>query len=186
MEAFQLIKAEEMHTSGWAGGSTTQLYIHPQQSLFAERDFSFRISTATVEKEESEFTPLPGFERILMILDGELQLRHRDHHSVLLRPFEQYRFSGSWQTDARGKVRDFNIIFKPDWYAEVRVLEAEKGEELMLIPESVFMAYYLFSGEAKLGECKITTGDFMLLYKQTSCIADSDLLLVEVKMQKRI
>ena len=47
----EIIKPEEYAVSEWAGGKTTQLYIYPQDSEYAKRNFLLRISSATVECE---------------------------------------------------------------------------------------------------------------------------------------
>ena len=68
----QKISEKDHVHSTWAGGTTTQVYISPENSVFTERKFDFRISSAVVAIEESDFTPFPGFSRILMVLVGEL------------------------------------------------------------------------------------------------------------------
>ena len=70
----EIIKPEEYAVSEWAGGKTTQLYIYPQGSEYAKRNFLLRISSATVECERSEFTSLPQVERIILPLSGSLHL----------------------------------------------------------------------------------------------------------------
>ena len=57
---YQIIKAESFTTSPWNGGSTTELFIYPMTSKYTSRNFHFRLSTATVNVEESTFTSLPG------------------------------------------------------------------------------------------------------------------------------
>ena len=63
----QKISEKDLVHSTWAGGTTTQVYISPENSVFTERKFDFRISSAVVAIEESDFTPFPGFSRIILI-----------------------------------------------------------------------------------------------------------------------
>ena len=51
-------------TSTWSGGTTTQLAIAPEGAVYAERSFLWRVSSATVELETSDFTPLPDYNRL--------------------------------------------------------------------------------------------------------------------------
>ena len=51
----RIIAASDMPVSLWSGGRTTEIYIAPEGALYAERNFLFRISTAEVELEESDF-----------------------------------------------------------------------------------------------------------------------------------
>src|SRR3989344_2980024 len=99
----------EQPVNNWTGGITRQLAIFPFNADLAERNFIFRISTATVETERSAFSKFAGFQRILMILEGELKIDHKEHHIKELSPFETDIFDGSWETTAEGKVVDFNV-----------------------------------------------------------------------------
>ena len=65
----QKISADMQAVSRWSGGTTTQLAISPANALYADREFLWRVSSAVVELPESDFTPLPDYDRILMILE---------------------------------------------------------------------------------------------------------------------
>lgn len=43
----------------WPGGKTRQIYIHPPGARYADKDFLFRISSVSVEQEESTFPICP-------------------------------------------------------------------------------------------------------------------------------
>ena len=45
-------------TTQWSGGATTQLAIAPKGAVYADRDFLWRLSSATVELDESDFPPM--------------------------------------------------------------------------------------------------------------------------------
>lgn len=102
----------EYSTSEWSGGTTTELGIGPEGSRYAERDFLWRISSATVELEESTFTALPAYDRIIMTLEGEMELCHNGGTWIHLSAFETHSFAGGDETVSRGKVRDFNLMMK--------------------------------------------------------------------------
>ena len=90
--------------SKWSGGSTTELYLDPPQASYAQRNFGVRVSSATVECERSQFTALPGVERIILPLRGQLHLYYEGHGGKLLQPFEQDRFDGGWHTESVDKT----------------------------------------------------------------------------------
>ena len=106
----KVIKKESLSTSKWSGGTTTQLYIYPENELYENRNFKFRISSAKVDLEESNFTKLPNIKRKIMILDGKLKLIHENHHDIILEKFDQDTFYGHWNTKSYGKVTDFNLM----------------------------------------------------------------------------
>jgi environmental stress-induced protein Ves len=97
-------------TTFWSGGKTRELFIYPPNSSYLNRDFLFRISSATIEISESTFTKLPNISRKIMILEGNLKLSHKNHHQKYLTEFEQDSFSGDWTTKSKGKAKDFNLM----------------------------------------------------------------------------
>ena len=98
--------------SEWSGGTTTQLAIFPPEANYAERDFLWRVSSAAVELEESDFTLLPDYDRLISTLAGELLLRHNGGPVLRLRPFEVHAFSGADATHSRGRCTDFNLMLR--------------------------------------------------------------------------
>ena len=108
----RIIKKSELQTSYWAGGTTTELFIYPEFAIYKKMDFDFRISTATIEIDTSIFSTLKDVQRTLMVLDGTLELTHKDHHTAILKPFEIDSFGGEWQTTSRGKAVDFNLMLR--------------------------------------------------------------------------
>ncbi|MEG1931668.1 MAG: HutD family protein, partial [Pygmaiobacter sp.] len=108
---YELRQACDYCTTDWSGGRTTQLYIYPEDGDYATRNFAVRISSATVETEESVFTPLPGVQRELMILEGTMTICHEGGSPKSMKPFcDVDSFSGDRETKSRGKVRDFNLM----------------------------------------------------------------------------
>lgn len=100
-----------LSTSTWAGGSTTELWIWPENGNYASRDFQARISSATVRLEESDFSALPGVVRYITPLSGGFTLSHPDGRAVTMSPLDEpYRFDGGAATHCSGKATDFNLM----------------------------------------------------------------------------
>ena len=100
-------------TSVWTGGTTTELWIWPEDGNYASRDFQARISSATVRLEESDFTSLPGVVRYITPLSGGFTLSHPDGRTVTMAPLDEpYRFDGGAATHCSGKATDFNLMLK--------------------------------------------------------------------------
>lgn len=107
------LTAGDFRTSQWSGGTTTELFLYPENGSYAAREFRLRISSATVELEESDFTPLPGVERYITPLEGGFTLTHPDAAPVVLGPLASpYRFMGDLSTHCVGKATDFNLMLK--------------------------------------------------------------------------
>lgn len=131
----QIIKKEDQLTTKWSGGTTTQLAIYPENALYSERNFLWRISSAEVELPESVFTHLPGIKRIILPVTGELYLEHVAKYKKILKPFEQDCFSGDWITRSRGKVTDFNLMMK-DCQGKVETITLLSGDSRSILLES--------------------------------------------------
>ena len=142
--------------SVWSGGTTTQLWIWPEDADYAKRNFIWRVSTARVECEESEFTHLPGIERCLMILEGGVTLHHRDHYDKELKRYDQDNFSGDWHTVSRGCAKDFNLMTSAgEGRVQVAEIDAETETILTLKPlvdawREVSELFYVTDGDLML------------------------------------
>ena len=135
--------------SNWSGGSTTELYLDPPQASYAQRNFGVRVSSATVECERSQFTALPGVERIILPLRGQLHLYYEGHGGKLLQPFEQDRFDGGWHTESIGKATDFNVMLREGRRARVEVLSLTGGEESRVLPLAAQKKYLIFAAQGQ-------------------------------------
>lgn len=164
-----ILKKEDYKTSVWSGGRTTELLIFPPEASYGERNFRWRLSSATVETEKSTFTSLPGISRIIMVLKGELLLEHEGHHRSELKTFQQDSFSGDWVTISYGKVIDFNLMMAEGCKGELEAIDIQVGNNLELCLENkeeecLTEVFYLVEGEIvvvnKEGAVKkLLTGD---------------------------
>lgn len=187
------IEAGSYAVSRWSGGTTTQLAICPPDALYADRDFLWRVSSAIVELPESDFTPLPDYDRILMILEGELSLSHDGGEEYVLRPLEQTSFDGASRTFSRGQVTDFNLMMRKGrctGRVEARTMENEKWRG-MLRQEYDSHLLYCVEGEAEVsfGETAyhIAKGESLLIedVAEETCVimGRAAVVLAEMKTQ---
>ena len=102
-----LYKEENYTLSAWSGGQTKELAIYPRGQKYIDREFIWRLSSATVETDESDFTRLPDYDRVLMVLDGEVVLEYNGERVAKLKTLEQDSFDGAWKTKSYGKVTGF-------------------------------------------------------------------------------
>ena len=82
----QHLTPKDYITTKWSGGLTTQLGIAPEGAVYADRDFLWRLSSATVEDTESDFTALPDYERLISTLEGTIELNHNGGEKLTLNP----------------------------------------------------------------------------------------------------
>ena len=124
-----LLKSNDFQVSDWSGGKTKQLYLSPPTGHYGKREFDYRLSTATVELAESQFSDLSGFHRILMSLDHTLHLHNASRQEeTVLAPFTPYVFEGSDSITSRGTCTDFNLIYSDHYQGQM--LAISDREEL--------------------------------------------------------
>jgi environmental stress-induced protein Ves len=149
-------------TVSWASGASTEMFIYPSGGSFAERRFLFRISTATVEAEESTFTFFEGITRHLMILKGGLELIHEGRYTRRLKPFDHDTFSGEWSTRSKGRATDFNLMLKNGASGSLVHHAVKSGNTAMLFADAEFCFIYIAGGSFTIDkEARVSAGDLV-------------------------
>lgn len=162
-----ICKPESRNTITWAHGTSTELFIHPATAGFQERNFLFRISTATVEAEACDFTHFEGISRQLMVLSGHLRLTHEGHYEKALGPFDQDSFSGTWKTRCQGKATDFNLMLREGTQGSLQHLPLQAGATHAIHTDSDYCLIYLVEGNATLQSNEsVFAGDLLNLPKK--------------------
>lgn len=108
----RVIKKETYKVSDWSGGKTREIFIWPQNGDYASRKFEIRISSATIETPESDFTYLENVKRYLTILKGKVELTINDGEVMELKPYKILEFSGEDKVHSKGSCTDFNLMLK--------------------------------------------------------------------------
>ena len=166
---------EDYTTSVWSGGKTTQLVIEPPGVSYAERTFLWRISSATVETKESDFTPLRG----------EMRLRHNDRGEICLRPYDVHRFSGADRTHSFGCCTDFNLMLRRDRTGgDMEAIRLHK-ESRELHPDPRAEKLLLYCAE---GECLLRAGAEQLQLRpgESGLVTDAAVLPLSVEGEAAI
>lgn len=165
---FTLSSAKDRTTAQWAGGTTTQLAIYPAGTEYTKFNFLFRLSTATVEVEESTFTFMPGVTRHLMILEGALDIDHKGRYKKHMDKFGYDVFDGEWPTTAKGKVTDFNLMVREKASGKVQsiALRDRQEETIPFRSKVAYSGVYLLQGSVRViagtNATEMKTGDFLL------------------------
>ena len=158
---FAIHPLDTSKTIAWASGTSTELFIHPADGNFQKREFIFRISTATVEAEETDFSDFSGLTRILMILRGKLTLIHEGRYTKELEQFDQDTFDGSWKTRSKGKVQDFNLMFNETYKGEVEHYKLLSGEQKEFIKTTERLFLFVYDGIFQLENSTTKSGDLI-------------------------
>ncbi len=167
---YKIISKKSLKTITWQGGTTTELYIFPEESKYQERNFDFRISTAQVLLEESDFTSLPNIDRELMILDGSIEITHEHQYSKRLNKFNIDSFKGDWKTSSKGICTDFNIMSNGNYNCKIEVLNSDSNQKIAQNNLNDFLILYAYKGEATIEIrseiIQLEKGDIFVLKKK--------------------
>ena len=106
----EIIRYASLKTTPWAngGGVSRQLAAAPGP----DGGLDWRISIAEVAKA-GPFSPMPGMDRIITVIEGELIALTVDGAEQALEKFRPFRFSGDSDTSAAlptGALMDLNLM----------------------------------------------------------------------------
>lgn len=108
MEVTQ-VRKKDLKPDLWAGGQTFQYFIYPEGKKYIDRDFDFRISSATIEQSPSHFTRFEGYHRYLVMLDNKLALR-RNGREENYEKMQLFAFNSSDVIETYSIGTDFNLM----------------------------------------------------------------------------
>ena len=102
-----LLPKENCKPAVWSGGLTYEYMIYPKTANYTDRDFAFRISSATIEQEPSIFTQFKGYHRYLVMLDNGLNIEINQEKKVYGQ-YEIMEFNSNDAVTSYTKGMDFN------------------------------------------------------------------------------
>ena len=110
----EIIRYAELRSEPWrnGGGVTRELASHPQAASAQDGAWDWRVSIAELTKA-GDFSPFPGMERVLTVIEGELLLLTVDGEEHPLEKYRPFRFSGEAAAHGAlptGDIRDLNVI----------------------------------------------------------------------------
>ena len=194
------VTPDQYIVSQWSGGTTTQVAIAPEGAVYADRDFLWRISSASVDLDESDFTALPDYHRWIYTLKGGMTLSHEGGTKIVLAPYEVHQFDGGVDTHSWGRCTDFNLMLrKGKCQGVVRSLKLAAGEKAEVSFESAPSQQFptadllIFCGEGKAsvtlgGETVVLEGLHSALVKNAvglsvsvACAEDAAFMIAEVQ-----
>lgn len=130
--ALRILRSDSFRVMPWknGGGITTELLILPDGATVAG-GFDLRLSRARVASS-GPFSPFPGCDRTLLLLEGEGLRVMLEGGTVLAldRPFEPVAFSGDAPAEgllSAGPCEDFNVITRREALAHRLTLVTGPG-----------------------------------------------------------
>lgn len=154
-------RSEEIVTNEWSGGTTSQIYIYPEDKEYKNRDFDYRISSAKVNDMNSTFTKLPNYDRHIMVLDGAMYLLHENDHEAYLNEFDKDFFSGDCDTTSEGLCTDFNLMVKKGLQGDIFAINKNRID-ITGLQELEHLSFY-FLDDVGFCDHDFHKGDFVIV-----------------------
>lgn len=160
-------KKENIIPGVWDGGKTYEYCIFPPQSQYAERNFDFRISSASIEKSPSNFTQFEAYTRFLIMLDGRLEIIRNGKTEV-------FECNELFQFDSADEIQSFSIGNDFNW-----MVRTDKFESKMIFDFTLHSNFYFQFVFA-------LTPTEVLVEEKTYFLDAFDLLVIENPERKRL
>jgi hypothetical protein len=106
------IKFKDLQGINWSGGVTKQYFIYPENAEYENKDFLFRLSTATIEKTV-KFTNFIGYKRFLCMYDNNLELKINSQ-LIEKKSLEIVKFNSEDDVYSNSLGQDFNLMVAND------------------------------------------------------------------------
>jgi environmental stress-induced protein Ves len=133
----EIIRFASLKPEPWrnGGGVTRQLASRPGPGSVQDGNWDWRVSIADVSKA-GDFSPFPGMERVLTVVEGELLLLTVDGAEHPLEKYRPFRFPGGASSHASlptGDIRDLNVITRAGrfkGYTSIIELSKKRGQPI--------------------------------------------------------
>ena len=128
----EIIRFTDLKPQPWrnGGGVTRELVSHPLAASAQDGVWDWRVSIADLTKA-GDFSPFPGMERVLTVVEGELLLLNVGGSEHPLEKYRPFRFSGEAPSSASlptGDIRNLNVITRAGSYpSRVKVIKPAWG-----------------------------------------------------------
>lgn len=181
----RVLHETDYQISNWSGGKTIQLAIYPENSDYSKRNFLWRISSATVDLPESDFTALPDYLRQITPISGEMTLQHDGETRIPIPVGTIHTFDGGAVTHSWGCCTDFNLMLRKG-HAEgtmQRVFCPAEEAYHVTFPNGFLCLLYCTQGSLRISGTTITVvqGDTLITDEPVTIQACEDCVLMEAE-----
>ena len=174
--SLKIIPFQSVFASTWSGGKTYQFYIYPEQSSYSELNFIYRISSATIDLNESTFTRFKGYKRYLVMLDNDLKVQHNKIYKVFNK-HEVFEFDSQDEVLSYSKGTDFNFMIAHEF--DKTQIKIAKGS--YTTNSATTLLFALTNSNVSINGVSFTLQfkDLIVLNEPTSLELESDFIIIE-------
>lgn len=132
------VKNIDLNPKVWSKGSTSEYFIYPESADYSNKDFLFRISSATIDEVPAVFTKFDGYLRYLVMLDSSIDLEINESRAVVAK-HTIINFSSRNDVTSFSVGQDFNLMVNES--IKSSYVQIQKG--LVTSNSSFFIAFAL-------------------------------------------
>ncbi|WP_423363597.1 HutD family protein [Mycoplasma sp. P36-A1] len=107
------LKFNSLVPSEWSKGLTYEYFIYPTTAKYSDKDFLFRVSSATITEGMAKFTNFIGYTRYIAMLDAPLNLSINSK-TVEEGSHEVVKFQSEDDVISYSVGQDLNLMVKED------------------------------------------------------------------------
>ena len=164
----RILRSADYRIMPWkdGGGTTTEIYVAPEDAGLSGRPFDWRVSIADVASD-GPFSRFPGYDRHIMAIAGHGMVLDGgpDGPIDLSRKFAPQAFSGDWTVSGRlisGPVRDFNLIARRGRYDSLLEMH-EAASDLRLDAAAATLLVHVLDGEVAASGHVLAASETLIL-----------------------
>jgi len=169
---YEIHGAKHLRRLKMKANEVAELYIYPEDTVWEDKDFDLRLTRNVSRIPDYTLTRFPGYKRLVMLLDGEMYLRHdyedRCQHEVDLAQYEVDCFKGEWDTACRGLETDLSLVVKdhlsaamtPISVPDIFTMKNDRMESLYILEDDLKLC---FKSEGKEYRETVSKGDFVIV-----------------------
>jgi len=169
---YEIHEAKHLRRLKMKANEVAELYIYPEDTVWEDKDFDLRLTRNVSRIPDYTLARFPGYKRLVMLLDGEMYLRHdyedRCQHEVDLAQYEVDCFKGEWDTACRGLETDLSLVVKdhlsaamtPISVPDIFTMKNDRMESLYILEDDLKLC---FKSEGKEYRETVSKGDFVIV-----------------------
>ncbi len=178
----RLLRASDHRRMAWSNGGGTTYEVATSPEGAGLDGFDWRISLADVAAS-GPFSPFPGIDRSLVLVDGAGMELEIDGATTALRRHDVAHFAGEQAVSCRlthGPTRDLNVMTRRDrCTAMVEVVDVEAVPLLAAVPPALLVVVCI-EGQVLLGDDDLAPRDAAVLRIPATLSGTGTVVLVHV------
>jgi environmental stress-induced protein Ves len=178
----RLRRAGDHRRMAWSNGGGTTYEVASAPEGAGLDGFGWRISLADIAAS-GPFSPFPGIDRTLVLVDGTGMELEVDGATTALRPRDVVRFAGEQSVSCRlthGPTRDLNVMVRRGRFAaRVEVVDVDGVRPLTAQPHELLVVVCL-DGQVLLGEDVLAPRDAAVLRTRATLSGTATVVVVHL------